>query len=948
MIFNFLFILLFFSTSSVSYLITPTVIDIDNNFTGYNKFHQATVVVCNHTIILSSESQQQTSNRQIIVRLVFNDTLVGYPSYLSYNSSIYQDVYTAIPIHNCSFLLVMKRTITSNTEIFLQIVDLDLSNTPRLILKNSLSIDNSDLTKATPTIIKKENRFYMTWRSTLRPTNSTTYYQIKHLVFDISNTSEFSSPQQYNIDSPTPVRKENLMMAPFLNMSSYALWTQFNSVSDIVGLSIPSIDSINIDVPTRSIVGNSQTNRYRGSIIKVGDIWVIVWLSDQISLSIHGSIVSKNGIISNPVALTDPNTDMTPDYPIIKPLDDNSFILSWYNNDGISKGENFKIILVDPENNTFKPIVDRTPVTISETSGSKSITVLDPYNFYITWSFSRLNFMIKYKITEPVSPEPPTSPTSPTEPTSPTSPTSPTAPTPPTSPTPPEPNDLQSDLIPPLESSVDNTIMIVLIVTGVTCIFCIGIIIVVVYRSRERGGLVDEEYNLSPRIDKVRTILNGRFQSIDKISIQESDLLERQCGIPIFFPEGKKKIRYMAGEGNFSEVKLGFDLTTQRIVGIKKVTDPVKLIQCKYETWVQQQLHHKNVLELLDSNIMDNSQGNKTLYIFFDLFMMDCELLKSILTENKELNYLKDIMIETIFKGVVSGISYMHSNKFYHRDIKPSNILVGHNGEVKIIDFGCSCYIEDGWMDKACGDMTRFSPECFELMRGEVKMVPAEKVDSWAVGLAILDISTCKYPLGLVTIRELKEWDRSQFTDRITSHAVTNNQNYELHQNLIRGLLNVNCVERLSVADFEHLLMETQTYLDDDITRCFNTVQKVYHVRMVKYASINNSVSPTAVIDDYQDEAISSHHNPPVEGVNPNQNYQVEGIRSHHNPNQNYQVEGVNPNQNYQVEGVNPNQNYQVEGVNPNQNYQVEGVNPNKNYCLEGIDYSRIPEDYQV
>jgi len=568
-------------------------------------------------------------------------------------------------------------------------------------------------------------------------------------------------------------------------------------------------------------------------------------------------------------------------------------------------------------------LVNKTLITGSDTSRSTSIAVIDNDNFYITWTASRLNFMKKYSIVRP---------------------------------TPPIFNDVQSNIPLVTESSVDNTMMIAIIVIGGVCLY--GVCIFLVIYKRKRNVQSDEEHNLSPRIDKVRTILNGRFQSVDKISREEANLLENQCGIPIIFPEGRRKISYVAGEGNFAKVKLGYDITTNRMVGIKKVTDPLKLPGCKYETWIQQQLHHDNLLELLDSNTMDNSQGNKTLYIFFDLFMMDCDMLKIVLSENDELFYFKDIIIETIFNGIVSGVTYMHANKFYHRDIKPSNILVGLNGEVKIIDFGCSCRIEDGWMDKACGDMTRFSPECFELMRGEINMIPAEKVDAWAIGLAILEISTGKYPLGLVTVSELKLWKRYNFEERISLHAVVNNQNYALYESMISDLLNINCIDRPSVSDSEKLLVNTQSYSKEEIVRSFNTVQKVYHVRMLKTATssshrTNQSSTPD---NDYQAESQEIDNNYQIEGIKPRDDYQIEGIK----PRDDYQIEGIKPRNDYQIEGIEPRNDYQIEGIKPRDDYQIESINSStdcqscdtsklhENYYLEGVDYSCIPSDYQV
>ena len=43
-----------------------------------------------------------------------------------------------------------------------------------------------------------------------------------------------------------------------------------------------------------------------------------------------------------------------------------------------------------------------------------------------------------------------------------------------------------------------------------------------------------------------------------------------------------------------------------------------------------------------------------------------------------------------IFKQVIEGIRYCHSNLIFHRDLKTENIMIDPLKKVKIIDFGFS------------------------------------------------------------------------------------------------------------------------------------------------------------------------------------------------------------------------------------------------------------------
>jgi len=60
------------------------------------------------------------------------------------------------------------------------------------------------------------------------------------------------------------------------------------------------------------------------------------------------------------------------------------------------------------------------------------------------------------------------------------------------------------------------------------------------------------------------------------------------------------------------------------------------------------------------------------------------------------------------------ALSYCHTKHVIHRDIKPENLLIGHNGELKIADFGWSVHAPTSRRNTLCGTLDYLPPEMVE------------------------------------------------------------------------------------------------------------------------------------------------------------------------------------------------------------------------------------------
>jgi tRNA A-37 threonylcarbamoyl transferase component Bud32 len=93
-----------------------------------------------------------------------------------------------------------------------------------------------------------------------------------------------------------------------------------------------------------------------------------------------------------------------------------------------------------------------------------------------------------------------------------------------------------------------------------------------------------------------------------------------------------------------------------------------------------------------------------------------------------------------ILRVVAEALSYAHGQSVVHRDVKPGNVLVGHDGRVKLADFGIARLVGDAIRHTATGTtigtVSYLAPE--QVVGGEL----TQAVDIYALGLVLLEAVT--------------------------------------------------------------------------------------------------------------------------------------------------------------------------------------------------------------
>jgi mitogen-activated protein kinase 1/3 len=75
-------------------------------------------------------------------------------------------------------------------------------------------------------------------------------------------------------------------------------------------------------------------------------------------------------------------------------------------------------------------------------------------------------------------------------------------------------------------------------------------------------------------------------------------------------------------------------------------------------------------------------------YIFIVMESSDCDL-KQLLNKIKDIEFDEGHII-TILYNALCALNFIHSANVMHRDIKPANILINHECEITLCDFGLS------------------------------------------------------------------------------------------------------------------------------------------------------------------------------------------------------------------------------------------------------------------
>ena len=162
----------------------------------------------------------------------------------------------------------------------------------------------------------------------------------------------------------------------------------------------------------------------------------------------------------------------------------------------------------------------------------------------------------------------------------------------------------------------------------------------------------------------------------------------------------------------------------------------------KREGSILARLSHNNIAELIDAGVTAHGQSYLVLeYIEGKHIDRYCDEHRLGVPQRVRL-----------FLDVLSAVSQAHSNLIVHRDLKPSNVLVGSDGQVKLLDFGIAKLLSN---DSESEDTTLLTlggvrpmtpgyaaPE--QLQGGSI----TTSTDVYALGVLLYELLTGMHPAG--------------------------------------------------------------------------------------------------------------------------------------------------------------------------------------------------------
>lgn len=211
----------------------------------------------------------------------------------------------------------------------------------------------------------------------------------------------------------------------------------------------------------------------------------------------------------------------------------------------------------------------------------------------------------------------------------------------------------------------------------------------------------------------------------------------------------------LIGQGSFGSVYLALHTVTGELLAVKQVESPSPGVASandqkkksmidalKREIGLLRELQHPNIVQYLGC-----SSSADHLNIFLEYVPGG-----SVQTMLNSYGALREPLVRSFVRQIVTGLAYLHGRDIVHRDIKGANILVDNKGGIKISDFGISKKME---ASNVLGGGGAVNSKNRPSLQGSVFWMAPEvvkqtkytrKSDVWSLGCLVVEMMTGNHP----------------------------------------------------------------------------------------------------------------------------------------------------------------------------------------------------------
>lgn len=189
---------------------------------------------------------------------------------------------------------------------------------------------------------------------------------------------------------------------------------------------------------------------------------------------------------------------------------------------------------------------------------------------------------------------------------------------------------------------------------------------------------------------------------------------------------GRYIVLEILGSGGMGAVYRVYDPKLGREIALKLLrpdlgaSDPDAEARIVREAQAMAQLTHPNVLPVYDVEVLDDA-------VFITMECVDGVTLRTWLKQPRPTHEVLDV-----FRRAGLGLAAAHAGGLVHRDFKPGNVLVGKDGQVRVMDFGLArSYLDAD--DSHCSirratSLAPISPEITQSISHDVLGTPLTQV----------------------------------------------------------------------------------------------------------------------------------------------------------------------------------------------------------------------------